>query len=472
MDLKKNEFRLRRLLFPIGIFAVTQFMSCKTDDAVEDLRDDNCNVPKEQKEEPSLNYRALFSTHHTIGEEEAKELALDASSLFSRDGNDLRSGRMRQICDVRVLHSPESTLRSGSGEEMPVPDTLAYVCNFADSAGFAIICADDRVGCPILAYVGEGMLGEEVDNPGLAIVLSNMEDYLIGSIRQFENEKDSLRQKAEAQLQDDTSCLKSVYTGKYNLISEESVAPLIYTKWDQWPDPYNTYMPYYPSTDSHAPAGCVAVATAQIMAYYEYPKSLDGYTFDWKGMKVSPSAEEGKGKVTPQNRELVARLMQSIGKHVGMNYSYNESGANTATAVSWLGSLGYRIASSGYSWEIAKVFLDARAPLIMRGYSTKTVKKKKILGITVKSNASYSDGHAWVVDGYKTTTIKKYSYVVDSDKNITSTKYLSTSYSNSFLSINWGWGILSDEYYAAGCFASVNQDENYQYKQEIFIAGR
>ncbi len=90
----------------------------------------------------------------------------------------------------------------------------------------------------------------------------------------------------------------------------------------------------------------------------------------------------------------------------------------------------------------------------------------------MKSNASYSDGHAWVVDGYKTTTIKKYSYVVDSDKNITSTKYLSTSYSNSFLSINWGWGILSDEYYAAGCFAPVNQDENYQYKQEIFIAGR
>ncbi|MBR5695521.1 MAG: hypothetical protein IKX43_04720 [Paludibacteraceae bacterium] len=141
-------FGLRRLLFPIGIFAATQFMSCKTDDAVEDMNGTS-DVPKEQKEEPSLNYRALFSTHHTIGEEEAKELALDASSLFSGDSSGLKSGKVRQICDVRVLHSEETTLRSGSGEEVHVPDTLAYVCNFADSAGFAIICADDRVGCPI-----------------------------------------------------------------------------------------------------------------------------------------------------------------------------------------------------------------------------------------------------------------------------------------------------------------------------------
>lgn len=39
-------------------------------------------------EESSLNYRALFSTDHKIGVDEAKELALDASSLFSKDGSD------------------------------------------------------------------------------------------------------------------------------------------------------------------------------------------------------------------------------------------------------------------------------------------------------------------------------------------------------------------------------------------------
>ena len=464
MYLKMKGFGLRRLLFPIGIFAATQFMSCKTDDAVEDLNGTS-DIPKERKEEPSLNYKALFSTHHTIGEEEAKELALDASSLFSGDSSGLKSGKVRQICDVRVLHSEETTLRSGSGEEIPVPDTLAYVCNFADSAGFAIICADDRVGCPILAYVGEGTLGDELDNPGLAIVLSNMEDYLIGSIHQFENEKDSLRQKAEAQLQDDTTCLKRVYTGKYNLISEESVAPLIYTKWDQSPSPYNTYMPFCSAKGENMPAGCVAIATAQLMAYYEYPKSMDGYTFDWKGMKASPYGYDRD--VTPQNKTSIARLTQLIGKYVGMSYGCNGSGTNVEIAVQWLKQHGgYRAYTPNYAWEHVKVSLDEKAPVMMSGFGKET--KKKILGITI--DASHSDGHTWVADGYKTTTIKNYSYTVNTETDVTKTKYLSTSYSTPFLSINWGWGGNLDGYYAWGCFNPGDSD--YKYKQQIHIVRR
>ena len=462
--LKKKGFGWRRLLFPIGIFAATQFMSCKTDDVVEDLNGTS-DVQKKQKEEPSLNYRALFSTYHTIGEEEAKELALDASSLFSGDSSGLKSGKVRQICDVRVLHSEETTLRSGSGEEVHVPDTLAYVCNFADSAGFAIICADDRVGCPILAYVGEGTLGDEVDNPGLAMVLSNMEDYLIGSIQQFETGKDSLRQEAESQLKNDITCLKRVYTGKYDLISEESVAPLMYTKWGQSPSPYNTYMPFCASKGENMPAGCVAIATAQIMAYYEYPKSLDGYTFDWKGMKASQHGYDSD--VTPQNKTSIARLIQLIGKYVGMSYGCEGSGANVEVAVQWLKLYGgYQAYTPNYAWEHVKVSLDGNAPVMMSGFGKET--KKKILGITVKT--SHSDGHAWVADGYKTTTIKNYSYEVNLDTGTTTTKYLSTSYSNIFLSINWGWNSGYDGYYAWGCFNPGDSD--YKYKQQIHIVRR
>ena len=229
MLFNEKNLSLRKLLCSIGIVAVAQFMSCKTDD-VEEVRNESSSPQQEQKEKPSLNYKALFSSNHTMGMDEARELALDAASLFAGEGDGLKSGRARQIEEVRVLRSDETTLRSGSGEVVAIPDTLAYVCNFADSAGFAIICADDRVGCPILAYVGEGTLGDEVENPGLAMVLANMEDYLIGSIQKFETEKDSLLQVAETQLQGDTTCLRRTYTGKYDLVSEESVAPLINTK--------------------------------------------------------------------------------------------------------------------------------------------------------------------------------------------------------------------------------------------------
>ena len=335
MLFNEKNLSLRKLLCSIGIVAVAQFMSCKTDD-VEEVRNESSRPQQEQKEESSLNYKALFSSNHTMGMDEARELALDAASLFAGEGNGLKSGRARQIEEVRVLRSDETTLRSGSGEVVAIPDTLAYVCNFADSAGFAIICADDRVGCPILAYVGEGTLGDEVENPGLAMVLANMEDYLIGSIQKFETEKDSLLQVAETQLQGDTTCLRRTYTGKYDLVSEESVAPLINTKWGQ-DAPYNSYVPLCPS-GGHMLAGCVAIATAQIMAYYEFPKVLDGYSFNWKDMKYSSCAEY----VSVPARNSIARLVQLIGTHVEMSYGCEGSGANMDNTLTWLRTLGYQ----------------------------------------------------------------------------------------------------------------------------------
>ncbi len=466
MLFNEKNLSLRKLLCSIGIVAVAQFMSCETDD-VEEVRDDSSCPQQEQKEEPSLNYKALFSSNHTMGMDEARELALDAASLFAGEGNGLKSRRARQIEEVRVLRSDETTLRSGSGEVVAIPDTLAYVCNFADSAGFAIICADDRVGCPILAYVGEGTLGDEVDNPGLAMVLSNMEDYLIGSIRQFEAEKDSLRQKAEVQLKDDTVALRRIYTGKYDLISEESVAPLIYTKWHQ-EEPYNNYVPVCPS-GGHMLAGCVAIATAQILAYYEYPQIIEGYSFDWTGMKASPYADEVE--VSARNRNSISRLVQVVGMRVGMKYGCEGSGANPIDALNWLKLYGYKAYVPDYTWGNIKSSLDARAPVMMSGCRIKTEKKKKFLGITIKTAVEYSGGHTWLVDGYKTTTIKNYSYSVNTDTDVTALRLLSTSYSNTLLRINWGWGgDHDDEYYALGCFSP--DDRNYQYIQKIYIIRR
>ena len=474
MLFNEKDLCLRKLLCAIGIVAVAQFMSCKTDD-VEEVRNESSSPQQEQKEEPSLNYKALFSSNHTMGMDEARELALDAASLFAGDGNGLKSGRVRQIEEVRVLRSDETTLRSGSGEVVAIPDTLAYVCNFADSAGFAIICADDRVGCPILAYVGEGTLGDEVENPGLAMVLANMEDYLIGSIQKFETEKDSLLQVAETQLQGDTTCLRRIYTGKYDLISEESVAPLIYTKWHQ-EEPYNNYVPVCPS-GGHMLAGCVAIATAQILAYYEYPKSIDGYSFNWNGMKASPDGSSMS--ISNLNKNSISRLVQLVGMHAGMTYGCEGSGANMDNTLSWLKTLGYQTTNPlEYNWDLIKSYLDLRVPVMASGFREltmkKTEKKKKILGITIKTTTSYipcySEGHVWVIDGYKTTTIKNYSYTVNTDTDVTSIRHLSTSYSNSFLSVNWGWGGIFDDYFAAGCFDPGDCD--YKYKQTIYIARR
>lgn len=447
------------MFYPIGFLLLLQSYSCKQDDNVEEAQSFN----QEQKDENTMNFKALYSEHHTIGEEEAAELALDASPLFD-DGNALKSGKIRRICETRVLGSEENTLRSGSGNVVEMPDTLAYLFNFADSSGYAIICADDRVGSPILAYTSSGTIGKEIDNPSLAMILDNIEEYLLQSIIDFEEQKDSLRRLADLQLQEQNECLKSTFTGKFKLYTNENVNELLHTQWGQG-SPYNTYTPLC-SDGYHTPTGCVAVATAQIMAYYEFPKSLDGYSFNWTGMKETEKADG----LSLSHKNSVARLMQLIGSHVNMKYDCNGSGAQTSDAVSWLHSLGYQTSSSDYSWTTAKKALDTKTPIIMNGSNKKTVTRKKILGITVKTTTHYSEGHAWVVDGYKTITIQDYSYVADTETGKTTNKLLSTSYSDSYLHVNWGWNGGDNDYFVAGCFNPTGY--NFQYKQKMHIVRR
>lgn len=479
MYLKKNEFRLRRLLFPIGIFAATQFMSCKTDDAVEDLLNDNSNVQKERKEEPSLNYRALFSTHHTIGEDEAKELALDASSLFSMDGNALRSGRMRQICDVRVLHSEESTLRSGSGEEIPVPDTLAYVCNFADSAGFAIICADDRVGCPILACVDNGTLGEVMDNPGLAIFLDNAQVFMQNSIMKFEMEKDSLLEVAKQRIAAEDSLwgnvLKRKYSGTYSVLhATEEVKPLLPTVWGQSKSPYNDMTPSCKSNESgHAPTGCWATAIAQVMAYYRDPSAFRhsstgsaNVVLDWNKIL---SVKDARYLNDETARRMVSQLLIYIGRNIDMDYDCDGSSAKRDRAMMFLKRLYYSgCETKSYDFQSVKNQLDKARPVMMSGDRRRIV-------ISFK-------GHAWVVDGYSAIPVESYWYEIDTDRNTMVQRCLKSTYDNPLLHINWGWMGSDNGYFAAGCFDTSKAKEydyekgretyNYRYDLEIHTAWR
>ncbi len=462
---KKSQLYLRRMPFFLGIMAMTQFASCEKDDAMDGLNGDQS---QEKKEQP-LNYRALFSTHHTIGVEEAKEIALDASSLFDGGNSGLKSGKVREIGEIRVLQSEETSLRSSSGKEVVIPDTLAYLFNFADSTGYAIICADDRVGCPILAFVSDGALGEVVDNPGQAMILANMECYLINSIQEFEEKKDSLREVAEIRLKDDTVALRSASDPVYSFTTTEAVPPLISTHWNQSPHPYNKYMPVCSARNDTMPAGCTVIAAAQVMAYYEYPTNIDGWSFNWPGMKVN---SDGRYIANASDRNSIGALTYFIGQHVGASYGCDGTGADPAKVLTWLkNSYGYQTYTSDYSWDYAKLFLDARVPFMMMGYNKKIVKKKKFLGITYSTTTTYDEGHTWVIDGYTTTTVNNYSATV-SNGTITGYTYLSSTYYNSLLHINWGWGGFSDNYYAAGCFAPYNVNENYYYNQKVFYAWR
>lgn len=443
---KKMQF-LRKMPCFLGIMVMTQFVSCEKEDATNE---DFVFEQAQEEEADPLNYRALYSTHHTIGEEEAKALALDVSSMHDGDISVLKKGGMKTVSETRVLHARQSVLRSGSGEEIAIPDTLAYVFNFADNSGYAIICGDDRVNSPVLAYVEDGSLTDDSDNMGLTIALANMEDYVKSSILEFEMTKDSLRHVADSCLKIGNVALRSSVknTINWDYTTTQKVEALIQTKWNQWPSPYNDYLPSC-SSGGKAPAGCTIVATAQLMAYYEYPASVDGYTFHWSGMKSNPY---GASVSNSTYRKDIGKLMYYVGKNVDAKYTCDGTSASCATAVSWLKKkYGYIAANYDYNWDITKAFLNADVPLLMQGY-----------------NKTNSEGHVWLIDGYRTTRIQHY-IIIDYGDNV-DMKLVSTEYKNNLLHINWGWGGNSDGWYASGVFKPSAQNYNFRYLQKVYVA--
>jgi len=136
----------------------------------------------------------MRGSDNKVSIEEAMSFANDVIGFLDGEAA-LKSGTSRRIGSVAALRTDKAktvALKSSDGTDIELPDTVAYVVNFADSAGFALIAGDVRIGTPILAYVGEGALGNEIDNPGLAIFLEGTEEYILRSITDFENQKDSI----------------------------------------------------------------------------------------------------------------------------------------------------------------------------------------------------------------------------------------------------------------------------------------
>jgi hypothetical protein len=314
-----------------AVLLMNVLQSCKDEVEENDVVD---SVKQEAVE--GLNLRALYSEKHVIPVSEASEIALKAPEMFAGESTRTKDLIPRTIESIGVYGRTNSSLRSANASE----DTLVYVFNYEDNRGFAIVAADDRIPTQILAYVDEGVLENEVENPGLQFALEQMQNYVESSIDNFERSKDSLLKVAEENsfvVEAKTSETRAVYTGtSYIYLSEATVGPLIKVTWAQ-EDPYNMYVTKNCTPDKFnggkAPTGCVATATAQVMSYWQYPTKVNNYVMDWNDM-CSKSTPE-----TYNQKSNIARLMREIGFEVDMNYGCDGSGAETSDAYKWLGKL-------------------------------------------------------------------------------------------------------------------------------------
>jgi hypothetical protein len=439
--------------------------------------------------------------------EEATRLANDVIGFL--DGESAtKSGTARSIKSVDALTSENLqtvALKSNDGVNVEIPDTIAYVFNFGEEDGFAIISADTRIEAPILGYSGSGTLGTEIDNPGLGMFLEGTEDYILRSIADAEHKRDSLigmiMTKLNVQNESDTKVVTTTTATISNMRiiqtvdtrTTSQVSPLLPVQWGQG-TPYNQTVPKSCTnrTDGKAPAGCVATAVAQIMAYWRHPASIDGTAMNWTELTrytARPDAYDNvRGKLSVNNssplfRNQVAHLMERIGKYTKMNYGCDGSGTSSGNAITYLNNLGYRVAvwPAAYNYNTVLLMLNNRIPVSVGGYSSKTT--HKFLGITV--NTTYSGGHQWVVDGYLnqiqyvTITVEQLDKSTGKVLNRTTSSGTNTI---SYLHNNWGWNGSDNGYYIAGSFnaddmelASGTKSEskyNFQYANDMFAVYR
>ena len=100
----------------------------------------------------------------------------------------------------------------------------------------------------------------------------------------------------------------------------QEILPLIQTQWGQ-DAPYNMFCPKESLAGPNNPAGCGAIAMAQVMRYLQEPSvSPKGEKYQWDLMPQRPS--------TPEEARAIARLVTDCGVNAFTAYGKNGSGTN------------------------------------------------------------------------------------------------------------------------------------------------
>src|SRR5512138_744718 len=313
----------------------------------------------------------------------------------------------------------ESIVITGELVEKSNGEPVYYAFNFNNDKGFVLVSADES-SWPVIGYSFQGTFSDE-----------NMPDHFASWIQHYADQIVAARNQsipADEPTQNEWARLiNSGSSQLYDLRGNTDVAPLITNDWNQ-DFPFNGMCPEDDCGGSYqgrVPVGCVATSMTQIMFYWRWPITGQGYhciyptpsygpqcadftntTYEWNGMD-----NLGKNNTSFRESSPLATLGWHGGISVNMDYACPGSGAYTASAASAL-STYFKYASStqyvqkiSYStsaWtQLLRDNLDASHPMEYAGQGS-------------------GGGHAWVCDGYQGTD---------------------------YFHMNWGWGGAYNGYY-------------------------
>jgi hypothetical protein len=307
-----------------------------------------------------------------------------------------------QDITIKLFH----TAKAANGE------ALYYVFDLNNGNGFVIVTAEDA-SKPIIGYSTTQRFEIPSSNSNIGNWL-NKRGEEISYLRNNHIEANSAISKSW------NNYINNIPAQNVNRSSANThVAPLVTTLWNQSPY-YNDLCP------GGSVTGCVATTMAQIMKYWNYPKTGNGnstYNEDDYGTLSANYANAVyvyslmPNVCTSPNAEI-AELMYHCGVSVNMDYSPAGSGAWVINADSPISAENSFINYFGYDpTEIKGVYRS--------DYSTANwhalLKGDLDIGRPIQYvGFGNSGGHTWVCDGYDV---------------------------NNFYHMNWGWGGSGDGFF-------------------------
>lgn len=248
------------------------------------------------------------------------------------------------------------------------------------------------------------------------------------------------------------SALSSSVVGWKMGSSTEVYGPMLQTQWHQG-SPFNDLC-------GGNPAGCGAIAVAQVMKYHEFPQqiSYNGYPFTWESIPNSANSSSNQSK-----------LIKAIGVTTNTRYWSIGSWTTPEELEEGIEAFGYNVTRQNNNYNsVEREILNNHRPVIMLGNNTN-------LSILPGSAEYIGDSHYWVADGARVTESDVFMvfaewqpydcgeftqsyYSIDNPNVVSGTTSL-------FYHYNWGWGGLDDGWYAFN-------SNHYPYSRQNFFISK
>ncbi|MBO4964807.1 MAG: C10 family peptidase [Muribaculaceae bacterium] len=291
-----------------------------------------------------------------------------ADAFMSNIEGETRATRMVSKIEVKTSSKTRS-LTNGA-------DTLLYLINYSDNAGFALVSADRRLPA-IYAISDEGHFefADTLQNPGLSFFMKTVDNSISYSMDNW----------SDVIIPDSVNWNKGYYDQFKNVYDmyTPKLKPAMSKISQNYP--FNNYCFW---KGKKKVAGCAPVGVATLMSFFQWPESYKGYEIPWDEIREVEN-NLAMAKVIymlwgPENLNVYPQYENNV--FIGM-------AAATSRLVPTLQNMGYIVQDGLKSFDSDEVI-----EVLRRGIDTPAAGTPVLARGTTKVN-NKPVGHVWVIDG-------------------------------------------------------------------------